>query len=128
MKSRNLSLMTIKSLVSWIEDNLNERMQISQIADRAGYSPWHLQRIFKRATGVTLGDYLRGRRLTEAAKTLSSHRGKIIDVAICHGFENQQTFSRAFKDYFGTPPHQYRLRRTVDISRFLPPIDQRNIH
>ena len=122
MRSRDISLKTIEGLVSWIELNLTERMQIGDIAKKSGYSLWHFQRIFKRSTGITVGEYVRARRLTEAAKDLCGHEGKVIEVAISHGFENQQTFTRAFKTYFGTTPHRFRRGRVLDISRFQPRI------
>ena len=45
----------IQSLVLWIEQNLESDLSLDIIAARAGYSKWHLQRLFKEHTGVVIG-------------------------------------------------------------------------
>ena len=45
----------ITDLKAWIDNNLEEKLDINTVADRAGYSKWHLQRMFKRQTGYALG-------------------------------------------------------------------------
>ena len=67
MSRRNNDAITIHSILSWIEDN-----GIAPVAgkafERSGYSKWHLQRMFKKETGHSLGQYIRSRKLTEIAK------------------------------------------------------------
>lgn len=45
----------ITDLIEWIDNNLEEKLDINTVAGRAGYSKWHLQRMFKRQTGYALG-------------------------------------------------------------------------
>ena len=52
------------------EASLESEAGVETIAGRSGYSPFYLQRIFTMLTGMTLGEYLRGRRLSEAGATL----------------------------------------------------------
>lgn len=47
----------VAELITWIEQNLDKRMMLDDVASRAGYSKWHLQRIFKQETGMPLGTY-----------------------------------------------------------------------
>jgi AraC family transcriptional activator of mar-sox-rob regulon len=49
----------IHDLLDWIDNNLDSRLNIDTVARRAGYSKWHLQRIFKEHTGYPLAEYIR---------------------------------------------------------------------
>ncbi|WP_256844936.1 helix-turn-helix domain-containing protein, partial [Pantoea sp. Ft-CA_14] len=57
----------IRSLLEWIESNLGHDLHLDEVARRAGYSRWHLQRLFRQHTGFSLAEYIRQRRLTESA-------------------------------------------------------------
>jgi len=46
-------------LIDWIDNNIEARLDLDTVADRAGYSKWHLQRMFKEHTGYPLGEYIR---------------------------------------------------------------------
>ncbi len=98
----------IYDLLTWMEDNLHTKLFITDIATRAGYSPWHLQKLFKMVTRVSLGEYVKNRKLSRAALVLRLTRLPIIDVAHFYSFDSQQTFSRAFKKHFHITPATYR--------------------
>ena len=68
-------------------------------------------RIFKSIAGYTVTDYIRRRRLTEAAKVLLNTDMKIIDIAMMHGYNSQEAFSRAFKEMFNVTPNYYRTNK-----------------
>ncbi len=51
----------IQDLIDWIDNHLDSRLDIDTVARRAGYSKWHLQRIFKEHTGQPLGEYIRAK-------------------------------------------------------------------
>lgn len=78
-------------------------------------SPWHFQRLFKALAGDTLGGYIRGRRLTEAARLLTNTELDIIDIAFSVGFGSHEAFTRSFKAYFGQGPQDFRMNRPVVI-------------
>jgi len=56
-------------------------------------------------------EYVRKRKLTEAANLLISTKTKIIDIAIKYGFNSQQAFSLAFKKFYGKTPGEYRKKK-----------------
>lgn len=99
---------TIFSLLDWVENNLDQPLLMDQIAGKSGYSKWHLQRMFSRITGTTLGSYTRARRLSRAAVALCVTDLPIIDIAVRYHFDSQQSFTRAFKQQFGQTPAFYR--------------------
>jgi AraC family mar-sox-rob regulon transcriptional activator len=71
MSRRNNDAITIHSILSWIEDNLESPLSLEKVSERSGYSKWHLQRMFKKETGHSFGQYIRSRKLTEIAQNSS---------------------------------------------------------
>ena len=71
MSRRNNDAITIHSILSWIEDNLESPLSLEKVSERSGYSKWHLQRMFKKETGHSLGQYIRSRKLTEVRRSSS---------------------------------------------------------
>ena len=123
MSSRNNDAITIHSILSWIEDNLESPLSLEKVSERSGYSKWHLQRMFKKETGHSLGQYIRSRKLTEIAQKLKQSNEPILYLAERYGFESQQTLTRTFKNYFDVPPHQYRITNVPGESRYLLPLN-----
>lgn len=105
----------IAAVISWVEGRLHEKLDLDTAADAAGYSKFHLHRMFADATGMTLHSYIRRRRLTEAARQLVCSRQPIIEIALAAGYESQQSFAAAFKDMYKRTPLEYRRNR-----RFYP--------
>ncbi len=56
--------------IEYIEDNLKNDINLSDCAKASGYSDYHFLRIFKEATGITPGKYIKRRRISEVAKLL----------------------------------------------------------
>ncbi|WP_370554040.1 helix-turn-helix domain-containing protein [Edwardsiella tarda] len=110
MTTQGQHQLLVDALIQWIEQNLDKRILIDDIADRAGYSKWYLQRLFKEVTGYNLAAYVRRRRLIRAAAELQRSNKKIMEITLQYGFDSQQTFSRAFKRRYGTSPVSYRQR------------------
>lgn len=63
-----ISAQVIDTIVEWIDDNLHQPLRIDDIARHAGYSKWHLQRLFLQYKGESLGRYIRERKLLLAAR------------------------------------------------------------
>jgi AraC family multidrug resistance transcriptional activator len=66
--SMTISAQVIDTIVEWIDDNLHQPLRIDEIARHAGYSKWHLQRLFMQYKGESLGRYIRERKLLLAAR------------------------------------------------------------
>lgn len=113
----------ISDLIKWIEKNLEQPLSIDHVADKSGYSKWHLQRMFKKVTGQILGTYIRHRRLTHAALALRLTSKPILDIAMQYRFDSQQTFTRSFKKQFNVTPATYRRNELWDPRGLTPPIE-----
>jgi AraC family transcriptional activator of mar-sox-rob regulon len=94
----------IHDLLDWIDNNLDSRLDIDTVARRAGYSKWHLQRMFKEHTGYPLAEYIRAQKLQKSVERLAHSDEPILNVAIALGFDSQQSFNRSFKRQYGQAP------------------------
>lgn len=109
----------VQKMQEYIESRLMERITLKQIADSAGYSPWHAARMFKENTGKSPFEYVRSVRLTKAALLLRDNSPRIIDVALDFVFDSHEGFTRAFSKEFGISPKRYN-RSTPPIQLFMP--------
>lgn len=105
-------------LLNWIDNHLDSRLDINTVSERAGYSKWHLQRIFKQHTGYNLGEYIRAQKLKKSAERLSRTEEPILNVAISLGFDSQQSFNRSFKRQYGIAPGVWRRQLAHDGNRY----------
>ena len=87
--------------VEYIERNLTEPLEIEEIAREAALSPFYYQRIFGALCGMTVGEYIRARRMTLAAQELAGGEAKVIDVALKYGYDSPDSFARAFQRFHG---------------------------
>lgn len=106
----------IMSAVRYIENHLTQKVRVADIAKHVGYSNYHFQRLFHQVTSQTIGQYMMGRKLTEAGKLLREGQFRVVDVSYQFGFESHEAFSRAFKARFSVNPHQWKQK-----SLFIPP-------
>ena len=98
----------INTLTAWIDDHIDQPMNIDVVAKKSGYSKWYLQRMFRTVKRQTLGEYIRQRRLLMAAEALRTTERPIFDIAMDYGYVSQQTFSRVFRREFDRTPTDYR--------------------
>lgn len=94
--------------IDYMEQNLDGDLDIEDIAGRAALSPFYYQRIFGALCGMTVGEYLRARRMTLAAQELSGSDAKVIDVALKYGYDSPDSFAKAFQRFHGIPPSRAR--------------------
>jgi len=104
----NTKISAIRGALDFIERHLGEEITVGDIADSAGYSLYHFIRTFNQVVKHSPYDFLMRRRLTEAARELLASERKILDIALDNGFNNHETFSRAFKRMFQIQPNQWR--------------------
>ncbi|KMJ43961.1 transcriptional regulator [Xenorhabdus khoisanae] len=112
----------IRDLLHWVDNNLDRPLSLDNVAAKAGYSKWHLQRMFKEVTGQAIGSYIRARRLSRAAVALRLTSRPILDIALQYRFDSQQTFTRAFKKQFDRTPASYRRSDEWYAKGICPPI------
>ena len=99
---------TVLKIVEHIDSHLNEDLDLTKIAEQAGYSKYHLERIFKQIMDCSIYKYIQIKRLTEAARMLVFSDMPIVDISFLAKYESQQAFSLAFKKLYHVAPKFYR--------------------
>ena len=94
----------------YIESHYEQDLALADIAQVVGVSPFHLSRLFQASTGSPIVRYLRGRRLSEAARKLAAGASDILEVALAAGYSSHGAFTRAFGDQFARTPEDVRER------------------
>lgn len=118
----NLADMNPVARALWfVESHFTEEITLDDVA-RAGVSRYHMARVFAIATGRPIMRYVRGRRLTEAARTLADGAPDILAVALGAGYNSHEAFTRAFRDQFGLTPDALRARANLDEIELTEPI------
>ncbi len=102
----------IQQSLDYIEDNLKAEISIAELADMAGYSLYHYERIFKNLVGISISQYVKRRRLLHAAFEIAGG-SRIIDTAYNYGFDTNAGFYKAFIREFGSAPSEYVSAHTV---------------
>ncbi|QUI24039.1 AraC family transcriptional regulator [Vallitalea pronyensis] len=90
--------------LEYIEENLTEEIDKQHIAKLACCSEFHFYRLFSFIAGISLGEYIRHRRLTKAAFEVQNSSIKILDLALKYGYESPEAFTRAFQKLHGVTP------------------------
>ena len=91
-----------------MEDNLMTVSGPAEVAAHVNMSEMYLQRGFQVVTGLTLGEYVRNRRLYMAAMDLVGTRDKVIDISYRYGYETPESFTKAFGRFHDATPSQIR--------------------
>jgi len=108
----------MQKAIDYIERHLSDALSIREIAAQVFLSPYYFQRVFHAVCGMTLSEYIRGRRLTFAAQELQEGGVRVIDVAIKYGYDSPDSFTRAFQRFHGVPPS--KIRDCGQLRRILP--------
>lgn len=98
----------LKKTVDYIEANLEDIFSLDDLVSINGFSRCHFSRLFHLFSGYSISDYIRGRRLTEAARILVDTDDKIMDIALRFQFSSQDSFTRSFKQAFNESPAKFR--------------------
>jgi len=110
----------IMKVIDYIEDNLDGTLSLDEVADKVGYSKFHLNRLFSESVGFTIYKYIQTRRLTVAAEKLVNTKKPIIEIAYESNYDSQQSFTLAFRQLYLCTPQRYRIIgiHTPKLNRF----------
>lgn len=94
--------------VNYIEEHLTEKINYNELGKVSYSSGFHFQRVFGIVFGLTVGDYIRRRRMSLAGAELFCGKAKVLDVAVKYGYETAESFSRAFLRFHGVLPSKVK--------------------
>lgn len=107
----------INIATDFIRKNINEKISLQEISSFAGFSQYHFHRIFAAFTGETIGNFIRKIKLENAAYRLKSNETNVIEIAYMTGYETPAAFTRAFKQYYGVTPSEYKQGSNIKQSK-----------
>ena len=94
--------------IAIIEERIQEKLTVENLANSIHFSKYHFQRMFHEAVGDSVMRYVTKRRLSLAAEELAKTDTTILDIALKYGFDSHEGFSRSFRAYMGVAPTEYR--------------------
>ena len=94
--------------LSLIESRIREKLTVERIAGMAYFSKYHYQRLFREMVGDSVMGYVIRRKLTLAGEALIESDTPVIDIAMAHGYDSREGFTRSFKAYMGVSPTEFR--------------------
>lgn len=100
----------IDKAISFIQTNAKENLSLQIIAENAGFSLNYFDTLFRRHTGYSPVEYSRIYKLTRSALELRKTAKTVLDIALEFGYSSHESFTRAFKAFYGMPPAEYRER------------------
>lgn len=115
----------MEQILDFIENNITEKLDTAELAQFANYSTVQFTRNFTKATGYTPAQYITKRKLYFGAYDLLNTNEKIIDIAMRYQFESHDTFTRAFKRFYGMSPEFFR-RKGFHVPEFIRPFDEKD--
>lgn len=105
--------------LKYIEENLNGKINLDDLAKRAYLSKYHYHRIFHKVSGECVTRYITRRRMEKAAGELARTDRPIIDIALEYQYASQESFSRAFLKIYGLTPGKYRKRYSINSNHVI---------
>jgi len=94
----------MNNVARYVEENLTQHIEYETMARIVGCSVYEFSRIFSFMTGMSISEYVRRRRLSQAVFDIKHGNAKIIDIAMKYCYESPAAFTRAFKEMHGTAP------------------------
>lgn len=110
-------IQSLSKTIDYIENHLKDEISIEEISRQAYTTSSHFQMIFHLIMGMTIGEYIRSRRLSLAAQDLLQSNAKIIDIALQYQYDTPESFSKAFTRFHGVPPSK---AQRGNVKRFDP--------
>lgn len=109
-------LKCLNEVLNYIEDNLDETIEFDEIEKIAGVTEYHFRRIFSFVSGMPLNEYIRYRRLSNAAFELQNKEISVTEMAFKYGYNSVDGFSRAFKEWCNISPSE--ISKTTQFRAF----------
>lgn len=98
----------IQSLLSYIGQHYKEKLTLSILASKIGFSKFYISRLFNNKIGYSLTEYVSKLRINMAEALLLESDMTIVNIAFECGFDSYRNFDRVFKEFTGTTPSEYR--------------------
>lgn len=109
----------VYTIQKYILSHLYEKVTLEELAKLVQLSEWQCYRLFKEVAEMSIADYIRRAKLSEAARQLKEEHKKVLNVALDAGYDSPEGFQRAFFSEFGCNPAEYE-KSEIPILSFVP--------
>lgn len=106
----------LHNILTYIDDNLEKKITLKEIADREHINPYYLSHFFKEKIGISFQEYLNTKRLDKAFKLLLNTNMTITDISNKSGFSSTNYFNKVFKETYNSLPSENR--RSIERSSY----------
>ena len=97
-------LQSVKKAIAYIEESITNEINLDDVSNHVYTSSSHFQRIFRLITGISIGEYIRNRRMSLAGRDIKLANGNITDIAMKYQYGTSESFSKAFTRFHGITP------------------------
>ena len=98
----------LNKIIEYIENNLEEQIDYKELAKMIGVNEYTFQKVFSLICNISISEYIRNRRLSDAGQEIFLKDEKIVDIAVKYQYNNATAFSRAFEKFHGIKPSEVR--------------------
>ncbi|MBU3012779.1 AraC family transcriptional regulator [Polaribacter vadi] len=108
-KITNNTVTRICDAIVYVEENLDKKLTLEKVAQKAYFSPFHFHRLFKVVTNETLQNFINRKRIEKAASFLLHQKDKTVtEISELIGYTNLSSFSKSFKKFYGISPTRFK--------------------
>lgn len=107
----------INRVFKYIDENLDSDLSLNTLSEIAFFSPYHFHRLFKFITKETLNEYVTRKRIEKSASDLVHKNKSVSEISHIYGFNDNSTFTRTFKKYYGVSPTEFRKQNLNKFSK-----------
>lgn len=100
----------LNKIIEYIEQHLEEKIEYKDLSKIIGVNEYTFQKIFSLISNVSISEYIRNRRLSNAGQDLFIKNEKVIDISIKYQYNNATAFSRAFEKFHGIKPSEVKTK------------------
>ena len=103
--------MVVCTVVVYVENRVKGEISYAELEKETGFSIAHIRELFVQTTGQPLARYVLERKICNAAFDVAHSRERLGEIAARYGFQNPDTFTRAFRRVAGVTPSEFRKKK-----------------
>jgi AraC family transcriptional regulator len=116
--TRKANYKRINNVICYIEDHLDDKLQLDELSSKASFSPFHFHRIFSAIVGETVNSFIIRKRIERIAAILTVGTNEtLVDLAYRYGFSSASSFSRTFRKFYSVAPSEFKEKWIADNSK-----------
>ena len=110
----------LNSVFQFIDENLDSKLSLTIVSEKACFSPFHFHRIFKLITGETLKEFITRRRIERSILDILHKKISLSEISHTYGFSDNSAYTKAFKKYYGISPTTFKNQNPHKFSKIKP--------